>query len=80
MTLNNSRDLSDSSICFNHVIISRHHIRSIVVNRRIQRRILLQRRRIRIYRRRAQVDNLDTLGQIMGEQFINQMFDGSSFY
>lgn len=85
MSLNNEnpKNLFDSSIGSNYIILRRRYERNIIVNRRIRRRILPQLRRIRIYGRRAKVDNPDTLyqiEQITKEQFVKQMFNGSSFY
>jgi hypothetical protein len=81
MSLNNPRNLFGSSISFN--LRRRQGINFIIVNRRIRRRILSQRRRIRIYGRRVRDNNSDTLSrieQITRERFVNQMFNGSSFY
>ncbi|UZO22862.1 uncharacterized protein OCT59_015211 [Rhizophagus irregularis] len=83
MSLNNSNNLFGSSIGYNYIILRRRYERNIIVDRRIRRRNLSVRRRIRIYERRAQVDNQDTLNrieQITKEKFVNQMFNGSSFY
>ena len=84
MSLNNIRNMLVSSIHLNCAILRRRHQRNI--NTRIQRRIQRQSRRIMniIYRRRT--DNTDTLNrisrlpfQITNDQFVNQMFNGSSF-
>lgn len=55
------------------------------INRINQRRN--QRRRCRVYRRRAPIDNADTLNliaqlplQITNDPFVNHLFNGSSFY
>jgi hypothetical protein len=82
MLLSDLRNLLDSSINFNRRCYRRN------ANRRNQRRILRQRRRIitSMYRRRAMINNAVTLRrvsqlplQITRDQFANQMFNGSPF-